>query len=248
MAISLLSAQEGVTELVVVVEPALAALIDGGLADVVVLIKVAGPSLIADPGLFVDIVHSLAGSSMVGSLVLLKAEHSCPGEGKVSTPHRTGAGVAESTVAVLPCFTVVESPADALGHVPEGQAGMVAGLEGLHLPGGNGHVTPASSFVEVVVPSPGGVLVVDDPLNPQLHGLLQVGDIEPEHPAEHVGLRKSVSGDAMLVDPVLVAAGSTKAPLVFYAVFDEEDHPVGDGFAEFLRKRCFAVAEVCEEN
>ena len=64
VAISLLSAQEGVTELVVVVEPALTALIDGGLADVVVLIKVAGPSLIADPGLFVDIVHSLAGRTM----------------------------------------------------------------------------------------------------------------------------------------------------------------------------------------
>lgn len=190
--ISLLSTQKGVTELVVVVEPALTTLINGGLTHVVVFVKVTGSSVVTYLGVAVDVVHSLSSCSIARPLVLLEAEHSGSCEGKVPAAYRTRSGISESAIAVLATLTVCESPADALWHVPEVETSVVTSFESLHLPCGDRHISSPPTFVKVIVPSSGRVLIINDPLYSQLDRFLQVGNIESENSTEHVGFSESI--------------------------------------------------------
>ena len=106
--VSLLPAQEGVSEHIVVVEPALAAMIDSGLTYIIVLVKVTGSPLVTHPGISVDVIHSLTGRPVVGALVLLKAQYAGTGEGKVSASNGTRAGITEASIAVLTTLAVCQ--------------------------------------------------------------------------------------------------------------------------------------------
>tara|TARA_B100001109_G_scaffold238652_1_gene220597 strand:- start:44 stop:622 length:579 start_codon:yes stop_codon:yes gene_type:complete len=180
--------------------------------------------------------------------VLLEAKHSGSCEGKVTSAYGTGSGISEAAITVLATLTVCESPADALWHVPKVQTSVVTSFEGLHLPCSNRHISSSPTFVKIVVPSSGRVLIINDPLYSQMNRFFEVGNIETENSTKHIGFSESIGCYTVFVDPVLVSTGRAKAALVLYAVFDEINHSIGDSFPEFLGERGFAVTKIGQQN
>jgi hypothetical protein len=79
---------------------------------------------------------------------------------------------------------------------------MLTGFERLDLPESYGVVTAVAGFV---VPAAGIILPSDNYITCSLSDLREVGEVDSEATVEGVGFRKSVGGDSVLVNPLVLA-------------------------------------------
>ena len=108
------------------------------------------------------------------------------------------------------------------------------------MPGANRGVQPLGIAVGVV-PSSGGVLLVDDPLHRLPGRPGEAGIVIAEGMAKGDALAQGIGGDGMCVGPIGFEILG-KATFSGHADIAEVEGRLEDGISKFLGKRCFATA------
>ena len=107
------------------------------------LVEVAGACLEAEFGLLIQILDRRSGTGVGGAFVLLDAESAGAGETDFAPPVH---GVSIGAIGGVAIADEGEAAGDGAAIALELKTCCFAGLEGLHLPGGDGEVAAAGGI------------------------------------------------------------------------------------------------------